>query len=777
MENTNKKKKFLPNKKNKNLIEEEPIYVMTIELDQGKSGNLPIFLNSNPEELSFNFCKQYNLDYSSMDFLKNQIIKFKNEFINNDNIFFTPTIEEVDEESTRQVNNNKLNKEIKKLNLENNKINNNNNIQINSNNNSKIITNNTNNTNNINNTNNNNIKNNIINNNKIQNRIINSQSNSKTNSQINSQINSPKKKFENFIFKKNTFNPEKMIRKNPNLKKNKTKKKTKKYIETNQNKKEIIPVEKPNKKFISLNKQKINPIEHTLFSYERFFNNLKEKMEKRKSRNKSFELNKIKKPNLSNNLNNQSFNLINNNIPTEIKSYQNNLKNNILTENNNVKAYNNNQSIKIKSLLKKSPNHNKIRNKIYKNIQRSTFTNTGERLYEKGIKMAELECRRIKELKDNLLNDKKEIYTFHPKINSNTTEILEESKKFRTNYKDDKSLLNYRDIIENKMKKLKDKYKKEDFSFIPNFNLKSLKMENKKNLSREERINRMYNSKDNIQKKLKRIEIEMYQDCSFKPEFTDYSKGSLINKSFDERQKIYLSKSQEKKNKLFQEANEPFDNKTGQELFTPLINENKNDSFNLSRRKDVFDYLYSYAEKYKMHKSKTQESLFNKKRSLSIDYSSNNIFNKKKYKTFEKIFNLFDSNNDGQITIHTMDISKVPKKIITILQPIIEEIKNSEEPIYKDDFIEGCYKLYKILNFDDKQIIMRFPDDENRIKRIKELTPNFPFKPKIDKNSEKISSYTMFLNSSINKTSEELKDSDSSYINYLKHALSHNSLS
>ena len=154
MENTNKKKKFLPNKKNKNLIKEEPIYVMTIELDQGKSGNLPIFLNSNPEELSFNFCKQYNLDYSSMDFLKNQIIKFKNEFINNDNIFFTPTIEEVDEESTRQVNNNKLNKEIKKLNLENNKINNNNNIQINSNNNSKIITNNTNNTNNINNNNN-----------------------------------------------------------------------------------------------------------------------------------------------------------------------------------------------------------------------------------------------------------------------------------------------------------------------------------------------------------------------------------------------------------------------------------------------------------------------------------------------------------------------------------------------------------------------------------------------------------------------------------------------
>ena len=71
---------------------------------------------------------------------------------------------------------------------------------------------------------------------------------------------------------------------------------------------------------------------------------------------------------------------------------------------------------------------------------------------------------------------------------------------------------------------------------------------------------------------------------------------------------------------------------------------------------------------------------------------------------------------------------------------------------------------------------MRFPNNENRIKRIKELTPNFPFKPKIDKNSEKISNYTMFMSSSINKSSEEFKDSDTSYINYLKHALSHNSL-
>ena len=73
---------------------------------------------------------------------------------------------------------------------------------------------------------------------------------------------------------------------------------------------------------------------------------------------------------------------------------------------------------------------------------------------------------------------------------------------------------------------------------------------------------------------------------------------------------------------------------------------------------------------------------------------------------------------------------------------------------------------------------MRFPENENRIKKMKELTTNFTFKPKINKNSEKISNYYNILNSSsINKISDEYKDTDSSYINFLKQALSHNSLS
>ncbi len=798
MENLNKKNKFLPQKKHKKQIKDEPIYVMTIELEQGKNGNLAIYLDSNPEELSFNFCKQYNLDYSSMDFLKNQITKYINEFLNSEK-HFSPTIEEVDEESTRQINNlsnNNININKKNfLNYENKNLNNDD---------SKIKNNNSNIKNNSNINKGNNEKNNYI---KIE----------------NQKDYSPKKKVDNLITKKHNINPEKMIRKNPNLNKNKQRK----FIELKHNKKEQIPVPQSTKIFTSINKKNINPSEHTLFSYERFLNNIKEKMNKVHSRNKSYS-NQISRTNLKNHksltdlknksltdLKNKSFtNLKNNKTLTNLKSFSNNISltnlyqisknkdslnlkpfshhkkitnvnsfsNSILTT-YNLTEYNkidkkNNSITKLNKPYKKSPYHNKIKTKIYKDIQKNSFTNTGERLYEKGVKLVELENKRINELKENLLKDiNNESYTFKPKINSNTTLILEESKKNRINYKNDKSLLNYKDILDKKMKKLKDKYKEEEYSFIPTFNSKSLKIENKKHLSKKERINIMYKSKEKNKKRLKQIETEMYQNCSFKPEFTDYSKGNLINKSFEERQKIYYIKSKEKRNKLYQEINEPFDNKTGQEFFTPVINENNNNTFYLSRSKDVFDYLYSKAEK-KMDKSNTQKSFSNlEKKNLSIDDSSNKIYEKKKYKTFEKIFDLLDSDNDNKISNNNIEISKIPKNVIKVLNPLIEEVKNSEDPIFKDDFIEGCFKLYQVLNFDDKQTIMRFPENENRIKKLKELTPNFPFKPKINKNSDKISNYFNILNSSINKTSDEYKDTDSSYINYLKQALSHNSLS
>ena len=58
---------------------DEPIYILTIELEQGKTTELKIYINSIPEELSYHFCHQHNLDYHSLNYLTEQIKILINE--------------------------------------------------------------------------------------------------------------------------------------------------------------------------------------------------------------------------------------------------------------------------------------------------------------------------------------------------------------------------------------------------------------------------------------------------------------------------------------------------------------------------------------------------------------------------------------------------------------------------------------------------------------------------------------------------------------------------
>jgi len=55
------------------LPKKEPSYVMTIELEKGKSELIQIFIDSNPDELAFEFCKKNNLNLNAMKFLSSEI--------------------------------------------------------------------------------------------------------------------------------------------------------------------------------------------------------------------------------------------------------------------------------------------------------------------------------------------------------------------------------------------------------------------------------------------------------------------------------------------------------------------------------------------------------------------------------------------------------------------------------------------------------------------------------------------------------------------------------
>ena len=71
-----------------NIIEEnieEPIYVMTLALEQWKSEKIEIFANSAPAKLAYEFYSENNLDYNELDYLKEQITNLLESNAKNEN--------------------------------------------------------------------------------------------------------------------------------------------------------------------------------------------------------------------------------------------------------------------------------------------------------------------------------------------------------------------------------------------------------------------------------------------------------------------------------------------------------------------------------------------------------------------------------------------------------------------------------------------------------------------------------------------------------------------
>ena len=93
--------------KTKNINEDAKdtqFYLITLEDSNGEHQQIRIFKNSDPAEIAFNFCKDNNLDYKSMKYIKKNIQKIIEKFDEpNHKLFFLDnsysSIQEVDEEN------------------------------------------------------------------------------------------------------------------------------------------------------------------------------------------------------------------------------------------------------------------------------------------------------------------------------------------------------------------------------------------------------------------------------------------------------------------------------------------------------------------------------------------------------------------------------------------------------------------------------------------------------------------------------------------------------
>jgi hypothetical protein len=122
---------------------------------------------------------------------------------------------------------------------------------------------------------------------------------------------------------------------------------------------------------------------------------------------------------------------------------------------------------------------------------------------------------------------------------------------------------------------------------------------------------------------------------------------------------------------------------------------------------------------------------------------------------FSKIFKELDSDEDNLITPININLNNLNDEIKRIINPLIEELREDNQTLEENEFIDAMNKLYKELSIKDKHIILNtyknkpngnnFNNTKNTVNYLKNSKNknkknniNFNNKPKINQKSKKL---------------------------------------
>ena len=659
--------------KNKKI--EEPLYVMTVELEKGKNESIKIFPSSKPEELAYEFCKNHNLDFSSLSYLTEEISNLFKKFPNDkkDKILENEPIEEVDEDEyihgiEKKISNNIVNQQLNNDNLSNNNIIDNNLINDNQNlNNMDLYTNNKSDDEKIDFSGTKGRIDTIEEFNDFEKDIIKEDDNGgsinldleleKENENYQSNLNNDYENNENKNYNINNDNDNKKF--NSNKEKNDINNNN--YIINNNFNKKILKnkqSDKEKEKNDSFNKKKKTDLLNENFdfynsrkkviSYEQFFDNFKKNLvthpnffKKKATLKNSNKLNKDYK----------SFNLDIKRIP---QNYSNISKTdyNIINPNNNnlfIKTFSENTN-NIKDKLKETFNKSKKMNKsLFVQNNKDIFLNQKTN-FEKFFST----CAALDEVYQNRINDES---IFLSKLNSPNQINLNKKK------------LSLNELSEN-----------EDNSSKKNFK-KSLSSNHKKsnkglfsNISKSERNNNpiLKNRKSKY-----KFENDNYKNISFSP--------SINSSGLNQKSKVLNEKG------MITSPNK--DIKYRKRNSYILL---KNINFSPNKKiKDKKGYFYN---KRKVIKNDNKDNIIN---------NSDKIDNFDKENLLKKIFLVLDPENKGYADLKSSNTQKIPLQVIIILSPIFNNSKNKNK-ISMNEFISIGNVLLNKIPFEDKRTLFEF---------------------------------------------------------------------
>ena len=457
----------------------------------------------------------------------------------------------------------------------------------------------------------------------------------------------------------------------------------------------------------------------------------------------------------------------------------NNITNNIIMkEDNNINNSKENQNNK-----KKNRSNNESNISDY---------NPGKELYERGIKFKESEKEKLEALKKNLEDDEEEDNTFIPKINKLSDIQMERIREKRLECTNPDIINNYKEYKEAKMEILKKKTDEEFnkiYTFKPCINRsystskvqknRMKEKDNENNINEmETRFDKLYNYRIDYQENKDKLKEKIYNKYSFKPRINENSNFYKLKKPFNERLQTYSNKSRENMAKI----QKVYEKELGyDEPFKPQLNHKKNKSLLKDRDEffineaqkyntnsnnnvgsnnnyiDPYTKLYLYGKKYQQDKNFMAEKYYQDQiKSPQFCQSTEDIINKKKEKSFKQIFKLLDGDEDSKISSTHINTSKLPKNILRILEPILNELKEENESLNEIEFIFVCEQLYLSLPWNERRELRTFEEEAKKNlkkeKIIKEKN-NFSFKPRINKRNYSFENQTILTNNNTDLTS------------------------
>lgn len=91
-----------------------------------------------------------------------------------------------------------------------------------------------------------------------------------------------------------------------------------------------------------------------------------------------------------------------------------------------------------------------------------------------------------------------------------------------------------------------------------------------------------------------------------------------------------------------------------------------------------------------------------------VNKKSKEYYEERKVVAFYQIFSLLDEDEDGRICSQRVNLQVLPREILKIIYPLIEELEALEVELEEHEFIQSLHNLFNTLSIHERNVILGF---------------------------------------------------------------------